>query len=195
MLPAGLLAGYALPLFLFGVGMRLFSQLGLWMVKGLGQDPAIQLSKTATFNDENGDGIVTAEEFQKRTQRDGRQGAGRRIPDGVRVLRDLAYAEVDGQSLKLDLYLPDESPADGFMRVLAGDWLPHHGNFVPGGGNSIGYEDLKVIEALEFCRAVAEGRPFAPGFGDALAVAERAVADVGVLLGQVCCRLSSEESP
>ncbi len=73
---------------------------------------------------------------------------------------------------QLELYLPDESPADGFIRVLAGDWLPHHGNFVPGGGNSIGYEDLKVIEALEFCRAVAEGRPFAPGFGDALAVAE-----------------------
>jgi O-antigen/teichoic acid export membrane protein len=40
-LPAGLLAGYALPLFLFGVGMRLFNQLGLWMVKGLGQDPAM----------------------------------------------------------------------------------------------------------------------------------------------------------
>ncbi len=73
---------------------------------------------------------------------------------------------------QLDLYLPDESPADGYMKVLAGDWLPHQGNFVPGGGNSIGYEDLKVIEALEFCRAVAEGSPFQPGFGDALAVAE-----------------------
>lgn len=73
---------------------------------------------------------------------------------------------------QLDLYLPEESPADGFLRVLAGDWLPHHGNFVPGGGNSIGYEDLKVIEALEFCRAVAGGRDFAPGFGDARAVAE-----------------------
>lgn len=73
---------------------------------------------------------------------------------------------------QLDLYLPEESPADGFMRVLAGDTFPHHGNFVPGGGNSIGYEDLKVIEALEFCRAVAEGRSYEPGFGDALAVAE-----------------------
>ena len=73
---------------------------------------------------------------------------------------------------QLDLYLPEETPADGFMRVLAGDTFSHHGNFVPGGGNSIGYEDLKVIEALEFCRAVAESRPFEPGFGDALAVAE-----------------------
>ena len=73
---------------------------------------------------------------------------------------------------QLDLYLPEESPADGYIRVLAGDWLPHHGSFVPGGGNSIGYEDLKAIEALEFCRAVAEDRPYEPGFGDALAVAE-----------------------
>jgi predicted dehydrogenase len=73
---------------------------------------------------------------------------------------------------QLDLYLPEESPADGFMKVLAGDHFFHHGNFVPGGGNSIGYEDLKVIEALEFCTAVAEGRPFEPGFGEALAVAE-----------------------
>jgi acetyl esterase/lipase len=61
--------------------------------------------------DQNGDGIVTAEEFQKRTQRDGRQqpGGGRRVPEGVKVLRDLEYANVDGQSLKLDLYVPEES--------------------------------------------------------------------------------------
>jgi predicted dehydrogenase len=73
---------------------------------------------------------------------------------------------------QLDLYLPEESPEDGYLRLLAGDRLPHHGSFVPGGGNSIGYEDLKVIEALEFCRAVADRRPFRPGFADALAVAE-----------------------
>ena len=37
--------------------------------------------------DQNGDGVVTAEEFQKRTQRNGRQGSRRGIPDGVDVLR------------------------------------------------------------------------------------------------------------
>ncbi len=73
---------------------------------------------------------------------------------------------------QMRLYLPDESPADGFIDVLSGDRFPHHGNFVPGGGNSIGYEDLKVIEAFEFLRAVTEERPFHPGFDDALAVAE-----------------------
>ena len=81
---------------------------------------------------------------------------------------------------QLDLHLPEEHAAapsgqpapGGYQRLLAGDWLPHHGAFVPGGGNSIGYEDLKVIEALEFCSAVADGRPFEPGFGAALAVAK-----------------------
>ncbi len=73
---------------------------------------------------------------------------------------------------QMRLYLPEEFPVDGFVDVLAGERFPHHGNFVPGGGNSIGYEDMKTIEALEFLRAVVEDRPFHPGFDDALAVAE-----------------------
>lgn len=86
---------------------------------------------------------------------------------------DRGAASWDHETLnQMELYLPEETPFDGFQRVLAGDWLPHHGNFVPGGGNSIGYEDLKSIEAVEFCTAVAEGRPYEPGFGAAVAVAE-----------------------
>jgi predicted dehydrogenase len=72
---------------------------------------------------------------------------------------------------QLQLYLPEEQPTDGFIEVLSGDAYPHHGNFVPGGGNSIGYEDLKAIEALEFMTSVAEDRAHSPGFTDALAVA------------------------
>ena len=72
---------------------------------------------------------------------------------------------------QLQLYLPEEQSADGFVEVLAGDAYPHQGNIVPGGGNSIGYEDLKTIEALEYLKAVSEGRPNRPDFGDALAVA------------------------
>jgi predicted dehydrogenase len=73
---------------------------------------------------------------------------------------------------ELQLYLPEETPADGYIRVLAGDAFPHHGNIVPGGGNPIGYEDLKVFEDLEFLKSVAEGRPGAVTFADALAAAE-----------------------
>ncbi len=72
---------------------------------------------------------------------------------------------------QLKLYLPQEQPADGFIEVLSGDAFPHQTNFVPGGGNSIGYEDMKVIESLEFLKAVASNTQHHPGFSDALAVA------------------------
>jgi predicted dehydrogenase len=39
---------------------------------------------------------------------------------------------------------------------------------VPGSGNPIGFEDLVAIEDHEFCAAVAEERPFEPGFEHAL---------------------------
>jgi predicted dehydrogenase len=72
---------------------------------------------------------------------------------------------------QLLLYLPEEQPTDGFIEVLSGDPYYQHGNFVPGGGNSIGYEDLKTIELYEYLRAVLGERDPAPDFGDALAVA------------------------
>jgi predicted dehydrogenase len=72
---------------------------------------------------------------------------------------------------QLKLYLPEEQPTDGFIEVLSGDAFPHQTNFVPGGGNSIGFEDMKVIEALEYLKAVAAGTQHHPGFADALAVA------------------------
>ncbi len=72
----------------------------------------------------------------------------------------------------LQLYLPEEQPVDGFIEVLAGDWLPHQANIVPGHGNSIGYEAMKMIEAHEFLRSVASGSKFFPNFEDAAQVAE-----------------------
>ncbi len=72
---------------------------------------------------------------------------------------------------QLQLYLPEEQPVDGFIEVLSGDAFSHQGNIVPGGGNSIGYEDLKIIEALEFLKSVAAGQPHRPSFDDALAAA------------------------
>jgi predicted dehydrogenase len=77
---------------------------------------------------------------------------------------------------QLRLYLPEEQPTDGFIEVLAGDAYPNQGNIVPGGGNSLGYEDMKLIEALEFLRSVAAGRRHRPDFADALANASVAAA-------------------
>jgi predicted dehydrogenase len=79
---------------------------------------------------------------------------------------------------QLQLYLPEEQPNDGFIEVLGSDAFPHQGNIVPGAGNSIGFEDLKTIEAFEFLSSVAAGRPHSPGFGDALANASVAAAMV-----------------
>jgi predicted dehydrogenase len=79
---------------------------------------------------------------------------------------------------QLQLYLPEEQPVDGSIEVLAGDGFPHQGNIVPGGGNSLGYEDMKIIEALEFLKAVAGDRSFAPDFGAAVANASVAAAMV-----------------
>lgn len=74
---------------------------------------------------------------------------------------------------ELQLYLPGEDRRhDGFTRLVGGDQYPYHGNFNPGEGSGLGYEDMKVIEAFNFLQSVAEGEQRAPGLSEALAVAE-----------------------
>jgi len=84
--------------------------------------------------DQNGDGTVTAEEFKKRTQRDGRQQPGRwrMVPEGVKVERDLEYANVDGESLRLDLYLPQKSETKPPLLV----WI-HGGGWTKGSKSGV----------------------------------------------------------
>jgi predicted dehydrogenase len=69
---------------------------------------------------------------------------------------------------ELQLYLAEDELHTGYRTVFGGDRFPYHGAFVPGSGNAIGFEDLVAIEDLEFCRAIAEERPFTPGFGEAV---------------------------
>lgn len=80
--------------------------------------------------DQNRDGVVNAEEFEARIQRNSRQANMRQVPEGVNVLRDLEYASVDGQSLKLDLYLPEKT--DGKPPLLV--WI-HGGGWTKGSKN------------------------------------------------------------
>ena len=63
----------------------------------------------------------------------------------------------------------DDELHTGYTTVYGGDRFPHHGNFVPGSANSIGFEDLVVIEDHEYLQSVATGRRHAPGFEEALA--------------------------
>lgn len=73
---------------------------------------------------------------------------------------------------ELRLYRATADRGAGYTTVLGGDRFPHHGAFVPGSGNPIGFEDLVTIEDHEFCSAVVEDRPFAPGLEQALQWAE-----------------------
>jgi predicted dehydrogenase len=69
---------------------------------------------------------------------------------------------------ELQLYLVEDELHTGYRTVYGGDRFPYHGHFVPGSANGIGFEDLVVIEDYEFCRAVAEGRRYEPGFEEAV---------------------------
>ena len=71
---------------------------------------------------------------------------------------------------ELEVFLVDDDgrAPRGYTKVYAGDRYPYHGHFVPGDANSIGYEDLKVIENYEFLSAVASGVQHEPGFAEAV---------------------------
>jgi predicted dehydrogenase len=69
---------------------------------------------------------------------------------------------------QLKVYIAAEHKHTGFTTVFGGDRFPHHGNFVPGSANGIGFEDLVCIEDHEFLESVANERPHCPGFTEAL---------------------------
>jgi predicted dehydrogenase len=73
---------------------------------------------------------------------------------------------------EMRVYLAAEHPHTGYTTVYGGDRFPHHGNFVPGSANGIGFEDLVCIEDHEFLQSVAAGRPHTPGFTEALRYVE-----------------------
>ncbi len=72
--------------------------------------------------------------------------------------------------LEVQFHSKDEAE-DGFRTILSGPAHPNHGRFNPGPGLGLGYDDLKVIEAHNFLKSIAEGKQGVPGFQEALAVA------------------------
>lgn len=71
---------------------------------------------------------------------------------------------------EMDVFLVDENGTAprGYTKIYGGDRYPYHGHFVPGDANSIGFEDLIVIEDYEFLSAVVRGEPYEPGFAQAV---------------------------
>jgi predicted dehydrogenase len=73
--------------------------------------------------------------------------------------------------LQLQFRRDDDLAQEGYTTILSGPAHPYHRHFNPGPGISLGYDDLKVIEAYEFLSSVASGKQGEPGFREAAAVA------------------------
>jgi acetyl esterase/lipase len=65
-----------------------------------------------------------------------------RVPDGVKVLRDLEYAKVDGQSLRLDLYLPENPTTGKKPKLLV--WI-HGGGWMKGSKSKINPTIINLV--------------------------------------------------
>ena len=79
--------------------------------------------------DLNGDGVISVTEFkqvrQDRSANNDKQEhrrANLTVPDGVKMIRDLEYAKVDGMPLRLDLYLPQTAHPPLFVWIHGGGW-------------------------------------------------------------------------
>lgn len=69
---------------------------------------------------------------------------------------------------ELAVYLPDGTPErDGFVRILANGDMRFYELFQPGPANSMGYDDLKSIEAYHILKSIAEGKQIEPSFESA----------------------------
>ena len=114
-----------------------------------GRRGAFTFEQFARRHDANRDGKITREEFKGMTQffkrldgdsddviteaefkaavskvRQASKDGGRAVPDGVKAFRDLEYAHVNGQSLKLDLYVPQkpETKPPLLVWIHGGGW-------------------------------------------------------------------------
>ncbi len=83
---------------------------------------------------------------------------------------------------ELKLYVNEGPVAEqGFRTILSGPAHPPYAAFTPAPGHQLGFDDLKVIEAAEFLRAIARGEQAHPDFRAALAFERviHAIADAG----------------
>jgi len=73
---------------------------------------------------------------------------------------------------ELSLFLSEgHSTRRGYTRILSGPEHPYHAHFNPAVGTGLGYDDLKIIEAYEFLKSIADGQLSQPSFSEAVAVA------------------------
>lgn len=75
----------------------------------------------------------------------------------------------DGEQMSEIRLYSSRDPADrqGFRTIYSGPAHPPYGNFVPGAGHGLGFNDHKVIEVFELMELVAGGRPTGPDLAGA----------------------------
>ena len=72
---------------------------------------------------------------------------------------------------ELKLFTRDADPAtDGFRTILTGPHHPPYSAFLPNGGHSLGYMDVKICELHELLVAIESDGPVWPNFDDGLAI-------------------------
>ncbi|MEZ7897548.1 MAG: Gfo/Idh/MocA family oxidoreductase [Flaviflexus sp.] len=73
----------------------------------------------------------------------------------------------------LDVCIGASNEFQGYTRVMAGPSnFPNFSRFQPGAGTSMGFDDLKAIEASKFIPAILTGQQLAPSAADGWAAAE-----------------------
>ncbi len=72
----------------------------------------------------------------------------------------------------LEICIGRENEFQGYTRVMAGPTFPSFARFQPGAGTSMGFDDLKVVEAAQFLQSVVTGEQLAPSVADGWAAAE-----------------------
>lgn len=66
----------------------------------------------------------------------------------------------------------DNGALQGYVRAMAGPDFPDFSRFQPGAGTSMGFDDMKVIEAALFIRGVLDGAQYGPSAADGWNTAE-----------------------
>lgn len=72
---------------------------------------------------------------------------------------------------ELEVCIGKDNEFQGYTRTMAGPTFPWFSKFQPGPGVSMGFDDLKAIEAAQFIKSVLTGKQIAPSAADAWSAA------------------------
>ncbi len=96
---------------------------------------------------------------------------------------------------ELEVCLGRDNEFQGYTRVMAGPSFPEFATFQPGAGTSMGFDDMKAVEAARFVQSVLTGRQLAPSAADAWAAANVDEATVASAADGTWHRVEPVEGP